>query len=158
MATKIQGLDKLRRKLAEIPAEAVAAARDAVVQGAEEVAALQKTLSPVDDGDLRDSIHVTRPGESTPPYAQSSGSRQARENEAIVTAGNSAVRYAHLVEFGSAPHVNAGQYAGTQNPGTSAQPFFFPGYRALRRRVRSRITRNINKAVKAAAKKGGTNP
>ena len=158
MATKIHGLDKLSRKLAAIPKEATAAARLAVVQGADEISALQKSLAPVDDGDLRASIHVTRPGETTPPYSQPGGSRQAGENEAIVTAGNTKVRYAHLVEFGTAPHVAGGIFEGAQIPAIPAQPFFWPAYRALRSRVRGRITRNINKAIKQAAQKGGTNP
>lgn len=154
----MQGLQKLSRKLKAIPIAAKEQARAAVIQGAEEVAALQRSLAPVDDGDLRDSIHVTKPGETTPPYSQPGGSRTAGEEQAIVTAGNSGVRYAHLVEFGTAPHVNGGQFAGTLNPGTNAQPFFWPGYRALRRRVRSRISRAINKGIKEAAAAGGSNP
>lgn len=156
--TRIQGLEKLRRKLKAIPKAAEDEARKAVVKGANEIAALQRNLVPVDDGDLQDSIHVTNPGESTPPYSQPGGQRTAKDLEAIVTAGNSKVRYAHLVEFGTAQHVNAGIFAGTQNPGTTARPYFWPAYRALRKRVRSRITRSINKAVREAAQKGGTNP
>tara|TARA_Y100000815_G_scaffold232876_2_gene223896 strand:- start:121890 stop:122360 length:471 start_codon:yes stop_codon:yes gene_type:complete len=154
----IIGLDKLNRKLKTIPREAETAAKDAVVKGANEIAALQRSLVPVVDGDLQDSIHVTNPGESTPPYSQPGGQRTAKDLEAIVTAGNSKVRYAHLVEFGTAQHVNAGIFAGTKNPGTTARPFFWPGFRALRKRVKSRITRSINKAVREAAQKGGTNP
>lgn len=148
----IQGLRPLNRKLKAIPVAAKAKAKEAVVLGANEVAALQKSLAPVEDGDLRDSIHVTLPGQTTPPYSQPGGQRTAGPEQAIVTAGNTKVRYAHLVEFGTAPHTNAGRFAGTQHPGTAAQPFFWPGYRALRRRVRSRITRNINKAIKDSAK------
>lgn len=156
MATKIIGLDKLRRKLKAIPKAAKDEARKAVVQGAEEIAALQRNLAPVDDGDLKASIHVTKPGETTPPYSQPGGSRTANPEQAIVTAGNTKVRYAHLVEFGTAPHTNGGLFAGTQHPGTTEQGFFWPAYRALRKRVKSRITRNINKAIKAAAQAGGT--
>lgn len=152
---KMQGLAQLNRKLRAIPRSAKNAARKAVVQGAEEIAALQRSLAPVDDGDLRDSIHVTMPGQTTPPYSQPGGSRTAGPEEAIVTAGNTKVRYAHLQEFGVAPHTNGGQFAGTQNPGFAAQPFFWPGYRALRKRVRGRVTRQINKAIKEAARGGG---
>lgn len=152
----IRGLDKLNRKLRAIPKAAKAEARKAVLLGATEISALQKSLAPVDDGDLRDSIHVTGPGQATPPYSQPGGSRTAKPEEAIVTAGNTKVRYAHLVEFGTAPHPQGGMFEGAQHPGTAPQPFFWPGYRALRRRVRSRVTRNINKAIKAAAQTGGT--
>lgn len=148
----IQGLRQLNRKLKAIPASARAKARDAVVLGAGEVAAMQKSLAPVDDGDLRDSIHVTLPGQTTPPYSQPGGQRTAGPEQAIITAGNTKVRYAHIVEFGSAPHEQGGMFKGTQHPGTAAQPFFWPAYRALRKRVRGRITRSINKAIRDAAK------
>jgi HK97 gp10 family phage protein len=149
----VEGLKKLNEKLKRIPVTAKNAARDAVTQGATEIATLQKNLAPVDEGDLRDSITVTPPGGTTPPYSQPGGSRTAGPVQAIVTAGNTKVRYAHLVEFGTAPHVNAGAFAGTQNPGFKAEPFFWPAYRALRTRVKGRISRNINKAIKAEAGK-----
>lgn len=154
--TRIRGLAQLSKKLKAIPKAAEEEARKAVLQGANEVAAMQRNLAPVDDGDLRDSIHVTGPGETTPPYSQPGGSLTAREFQAIVTAGNSGVRYAHLVEFGTAPHAQGGMFEGAQHPGTQAQPFFWPAYRALSKRVKGRVTRNINKAVKKAATSGGT--
>lgn len=156
MASKIKGLDKLNRKLKAIPKEAEVAARKAVVKGATEIQNLQQNLVPYKSGKLHDSIVVTPPGGTTPPYSQPGGSRTAGENEAIITAGNTKVRYAHLVEYGTAPHENKGMFEGTEHPGTSAQPFFWPAYRALRKRVKSRITRTINKAIKDAAQKGGT--
>lgn len=154
----MKGLDKLNRKLKAIPKAARDEARRSVVLGANEIAALQRNLSPIDDGNLKDSIRVTNPGETTPPYSQPGGSRTAGPEQAIVTAGNTKVRYAHLVEFGTAPHVNGGQFAGTEHPGTAPQPFFWPGYRALRTRVKGRITRSINKAIKQAATGGGSSP
>lgn len=156
MARGMRGLAKLNRKLRNMPPAARAAARIAVVQGANEIAAIQRNLAPVDDGDLKDSIHVTPPNGTTPPYSQPGGSRTAGPEEAIVTAGNIKVKYPHLVEFGAAPHKAGGMFEGAQHPGTAAQPFFWPGYRAVRKRVRSRVTREINKAIKAAATSGGS--
>lgn len=150
----IIGLKQLSRKLKRIPQAAKDEAVKAVVQGANEIAAIQRNLAPVDDGDLKDSIHVTKPGETTPPYSQPGGATTARDEQAIVTAGNTKVRYAHLVEFGTAPHINGGMFAGSDHPGAKAQPFFWPGYRAVRKRVRSRVTREINKAIKKAATSG----
>ncbi|MCG7507063.1 HK97-gp10 family putative phage morphogenesis protein [Mesorhizobium retamae] len=143
--------DRLGGKFKKIRTKAKAAAVAALRQGAYEIAELQYSLAPVDDGDLRNSIEVTSPGEMTPPYSQPGGRQIAREGQFLITAGNTKVRYAHLVEYGTAPHVNAGQFPGTLNPGTKAQPFFWPGYRALRKRVKSRVTRAINKAVKDGA-------
>lgn len=158
MASKIQGLAKLNRKMRAIPEEAKRAAKKAVEDSAYELGNLQYSLAPVDEGDLRNSIEVTGPGKTTPPYSQPGGQRTAGEFEAIVTAGNTKVRYAHLVEFGTAQHVNSGKFAGTQNPGAQAQPFFWPAYRALRRRLSSRISRAISNAINQSAESGGSAP
>ena len=45
--TRIQGLEKLSRKLKAIPKAAEDEARKAVVKGANEIAALQRNLVPV---------------------------------------------------------------------------------------------------------------
>ena len=147
----IQGLRQLNRKMRAIPPAAKTAARKAVVEGAHRIAGLQQNLAPYDDGELHDSIHVTEPGQTTPPYSQPGGLRTANSEEAIVTAGNSKVRTAHLVEFGTAQHPQGGMFTGTMHPGTAPQPFFWPAYRALKKPVRSKITREINKAIKKAA-------
>ena len=60
------------------------------------------------------------------------------ENAAVVTVGNSDVRYGHLVEYGTAD--------------TAAQPFFWPSVRLLRKRTTDRIKRAITKAVREAGK------
>lgn len=152
--TKVTGLAQLEAKLTKlIPEAAKKAVQKAVVDAGQDMAELAYSLAPTDDGDLRKSIEVTGPGGKTPPYSQPGGSRQAGEFEAIVTAGNTKVRYAHLVEFGAAPHAAGGRFAGSQHPGAKAQPFFFPAYRATKKRMQSKISRAINKAVKEAASK-----
>lgn len=154
----MRGLAMLNRKMREIPEAAKEAARKTVVESAQEIANLQQNLVPYRSGELHDSIHVTKPGETTPPYSQPGGAQVARPEQAIVTAGDTNVRYAHLVEYGTAPHINGGLFAGSQHPGTSAQPFFWPGYRALRGRAKRKIGMSINKSIKQAALKGGINP
>lgn len=37
-------------------------------------------------------------------------------------------RHGHLLEFGTAPHVNGGVFTGTQHPGTAPQPFVRPAW------------------------------
>lgn len=148
----MQGLDKLKVKLGIIPKRAKEAARKTVVDAAFEIAEFQQSLAPEDDGDLKRSIEVTGPGGRTPAYSHPGGSRVAGPGQAIITAGNTDVRYAHLVEFGTARHAQGGQFEGTEHPGTAAQPFFWPGYRAMRKRATGRITRSINKAIAGAAK------
>lgn len=56
------------------------------------------------------------------------------DNAVAITVGGTDVRYPHLVEYG------------TSN--TPAQPFFWPAYRLLKKRIRNRIKRSISKAVR----------
>lgn len=128
--------DRLKARLNAIPKAVKAAVVPALVQSGEELADLQRSLAPVDQGDLRDSIHVTLPGQATPAYSQPGGSTVAGENQVLVTAGNTDVRYPHLVEYGTAK--------------TTAQPFFWPAYRLKKKRLANRVKRAIGKAVKGA--------
>lgn len=119
-----------------IPAAALEAVRPALLKGAEEISGTQRALAPVDTGALRESITVTGPGESTPPYSQPGGSKVVPLNAVAITAGGTAVRYPHLVEFGTVD--------------TKAQPFFWPGFRFGRKRALNRIKRAIGKAIREA--------
>jgi len=150
----ILGLAKLNRKLKQLPAAAEKRIKEAMGQGADEIVALMKSLVAVDSGDLRDSIGWT--WGDAPKYSQKIATVKSADGKLVITiyAGNSKVRYAHLVEFATKAHENAGQFPGTQHPGTKAQPFFFVSYRALRRRTKSRITRAINKSAKEVAATG----
>lgn len=150
----IRGLDKLNRKLKQLPAAAEKRIKEAMGQGADEIVALMKSLVAVDSGELRDSIGWT--WGDAPKSSQKIATVKSADGKLIITiyAGNRKVRYAHLVEFATKAHENGGLYAGTQHPGTKAQPFFFVSYRALRRRTKSRITRAINKSAKEVASGG----
>lgn len=149
--TKIEGLKELKRKLTYIPTAARQAAHKGVVEGAYIIAEAQYALAPVDDGDLRNSIEVTSPNSVTPPYSQPGGSVMTGPEQALVTAGNTNVRYAHLVEFGVKEHIAGGIFEGSVIPAIKGQPFFWPGYRAVRGRARAQMRRGINKAMKQAA-------
>lgn len=107
-----------------------------VVKSAEEVAQLAVHLAETsrDTGALIDSIEVTQPGGTTPAYSQPGGSPTAHELEAIVTVGNSDVRYPHLVEYGTAE--------------APAQPFFWPAVRLLQARINNRLNRAARKAAR----------
>ncbi len=69
--------------------------------------------------------------------------------------------HAHLVEFGTAPHINAGQFAGTQHPGTSPQPFARPAWDAekdatlarIAQELRVQMDKAIRRQARAAAKR-----
>lgn len=132
------GLSKFQRRMNAIPKAVREAVEPALIKGADEIAAAQKALAPEDTGALKDSIEVTGPGQMTPPYSQPGGSYVVPENAAAVTAGNSDVRYAHLPEFGTAD--------------APAQPYFWPGFRLMRKRASNRIKRAMSKAVREAGK------
>jgi HK97 gp10 family phage protein len=155
MATSIKGREKLLAKMKALPPQVRSALKQALALGADEITDMQKRLVTVKSGDLRDSIVQTWGGGKV-KYSSLSGSvGEAGDPDLSVriSAGNTKVRYAHLVEFGTAPHVNGGKFAGSQHPGAAAKRFFFPAYRALRKRVKSRITRATNKAAKQVAGK-----
>lgn len=128
--------DRLKRRLDAIPRDVKAAVAPALISAGRDLSVTMRLLAPVDSGDLRNSIHITAPGETTPPYSQPGGSTTAGENQVIVTVGNSEVRYPRIVEFGSAD--------------TAAQPFFWPRVRLKRKSLTNRIKRAIRKAVRDA--------
>lgn len=148
--TKIQGLDRLKRKLAKLPAVAKQMIRQAMEAKASEIVAMMKNLVPVDDGTLRDSIGWTwgkaPKGSLTLASVQATGDG---DMTLTIYAGNKEAFYARWVEFGTARHENGGLFAGSIHPGTTAQPFFFVSWRANKRRT----VRAVRKASRDAAKK-----
>ncbi len=130
------GLSRFQRRMAAIPKAVREAVIPAVVKGADEMADGMRSLaeSSRDTGALIDSIIVTGPGQQTPPYSQPGGSYTTKETEAVITVGNSDVRYPHLVEYG------------TQK--AQAQPYFWPAVRTRGKRARDRIKRAMRKAIK----------
>lgn len=169
---KTEGLSRLQRKLGALPKELRSAVRQALAESADDMVGMMKNLAPVSPsgqrgwppGMLRESIVATFGDGSAPKYA-AFRRRNGRRGNAVksndpdlsvtITAGNETVRYAHLVEFGTKPHVNKGKFAGTMHPGTQAQPFFYPSYRAQVRPAKRRITRAIGRAARSIAKGGG---
>jgi HK97 gp10 family phage protein len=129
-------LESLNRRMAAIPKAVREAVTPALSKSGDELAGAMKTLAETsrETGALIDSIAVTPGGQTTPPYSQPGASRVVPENAVAVTAGNSKVRYAHLVEYGTTK--------------MAAEPFFWPAYRLLKKRLQSRIKRSIGKAVR----------
>lgn len=132
-------IERMSKRLLAVPKEVRQAVQPALLRSGEELAALQRQLAPEDEGDLKESIAVTPGGQKTPPYSQPGGSMTVPENAVAVTAGNTDVRYPHLQEHGTTFH--------------PAQPFFWPAYRLLRKRLTGRIKRAIGKAVREGWRK-----
>jgi HK97 gp10 family phage protein len=126
--------DRLARRLRGVAEAVRATVQPALMQSGEEIAGTMRSLAPVDTGELRDSITVTPGGRSTPPYSQPGGFSVVPITAVAITAGGVDVRYPHLVEYGTAE--------------APAQPFFWPGYRLLRKRAGARVKRAIRKAVR----------
>lgn len=154
---KVQGLDRLNRKLKAFPKAVEAEISKAMEQSANEIVSLAKSLAPVDSGDLQMSIGWT--WGDAPKGAMVLGKVKAAGKgsgnlQITVFAGGGDAYYARMIEFGTAPHLNGGRFAGSSHPGTAAQPFFYPAYRASRKRAKGRVTRAVNKAAKRIAAGG----
>lgn len=176
---KVSGLDKLIRKFQQLPPKAEKEIRLAMEKGAEEVVTLAKSLAPLgiasgrnssnNPGALRDSIGWTW-GDSVPKGSIKLGSisngNGRRPGDLVITifAGDDKAFYARWVEFGTKPHTITAKNAPTlsraginfgpsvSHPGAStSNAFFFPAYRAVRKRIRTRISRAVNKSVRDVA-------
>lgn len=141
MAKTLQGWDRIKRRLEKIPKAVREQTQPVITSAAHDIASVMKALAPVDDGDLKDSIEVTAGGQRTPSHSQPGGATVVPENAAMITAGNSKVRYAHLVEFGTLA--------------ARAQPYFFVGHRMASKKAAGKIKRGMSKAIRATRKKNG---
>jgi hypothetical protein len=146
MGARVQNLDRLKRKLSRIPDGVKAAIREALQQNAEELVALQKRL--LTTSEINIDWQFTLPGER-----ETRGSVKGAEGMSVTVyaEGRDITALARWHEFGTAPGVREAPGYAFEHPGTSAQPYFYPAYRALRRRMKSRITRKQNQAIKRIA-------
>jgi HK97 gp10 family phage protein len=124
MATKVQNLDRLKRRLAAIPPAARKAIRDALEKSGDDWVRQARQFAPVDTGDLKASIRHEQ------------GAHEMQEN---LLSGDNKAFYAHMVEFGTVK--------------TAAQPYHVPAYRLLKKRMKSRIQRAVRKAARDSAGK-----
>ncbi|MBB4272787.1 HK97-gp10 family putative phage morphogenesis protein [Rhizobium mongolense] len=151
----VQGIGALNKAVAAIPKRVELAARAAMEKSADELVAMMKRLVPVEDGDLRASIGWTWGNAPAGAKVLTQTDPDERGLKITVYAGSQKAYYSAFVEFGTAPHnVATGggnkNFSGTANahPGSRAQPFFFPSYRSLKKRIQSRIRREMKKAIK----------
>jgi HK97 gp10 family phage protein len=167
---KISGLERLNRRFFKLPDAARKEISIAMEKGAQEVVDFAKALAPVgqvsgvnssnNPGALRDSIGWT--WGRAPKGSISLGRVVDKTGDLVITifAGNDKAFYARWVEFGTKAHgidaVNAptmgraGRNFGVHvnHPGAKQTAFFFPAYRALRKKVRARISRGIKKSIR----------
>lgn len=135
----VKDLKSLDRKLTRtIPERVRRRTRAAMEKGAEEIVAMARALVPEDSGDLKASIGWTWGAAPRGAMTIAESSPADGGERITIYAGNDQAFYARFVEFGTQ----------TMPP----HPFFFPSYRTLKRRVKSRITREMKKAIREGAK------
>lgn len=134
---KFVGMERVRRNISDVKEAAQKAAADAMERGANEVVDTAKSFVPYRDGALRRSIGWT--WGNAPAGSISIGTIRGRQYSALritIYAGNKEAFYARFQEFGTVK--------------MAANPFFFVAWRINRRRIKSRVTRETNKAIKRA--------
>ena len=147
---KWQGRERLLKRMAALPESYKAEMRPALDKGADEMVDLARRFVPKKTGALAASIDKTW-GEYRPENANVRGvgaGKGGHDLAVTVHAGDARAWYAALVENGTAPHENEGKFAGTRHPGTAPQPYFFPAYRLMKKRIMARIRRAHRKAFK----------
>lgn len=138
---KVEGLENLSRAIDTLKFETRVQIGRAVEESAVEMARAIKAAAPVSSmdphpGALKNSVRVV-PGR-TPFFAQIvADAKDAKGKE-----------YGAHLEYG---HRTRYRYKSGANH-VPAQPFFWPAYRLVRKRVFGRIKRAINSAAKTAAK------
>lgn len=140
----MDGAARFLRKLDLIPRAVIAEVRKAMEQGADEICDLMRRLVPRDDGTLAASIGWTWGSAPAGALKVTSLSGQGAIGVITIYAGDATT----LVSNKSG---GLFQNALIQEHGTKerqANPFFYPAVRALRARVRGRITRAFRKAVR----------
>lgn len=145
----VEGVAQLHRRLQAIPPRVKTAVRREIERVAGQLVAQMRRINPL-PGDI--DVQWTW---GAPPAGSVTLARTARRADGIratiyATARTSAYpggfpAVARWFEFGTGPRWQrtTGRYSGR----IVAQPYFFPVYRAERRRVRSAITRAARRAI-----------
>lgn len=134
---------RLLAKLKALKTETASVIQPVLVSVAERIVELAKSLCPVDQGDLRDSIGWSF-GDA-PKGSISIASQAVGATRITIFAGNDKAYYARFVEFGT--------QASKDHRATRANPFFFPAWRALRKNVKRELGKAIRAAVQEVARK-----
>ena len=130
---------RLKAKIARIPEGLRAIAQASLEASGEQMVTAMKQAAPKEDGQLIASIRM-----EALAAGEGIGVR-------ILAGGPLTTRPVRKTSKGNAPTYD---YALAQEFGTAkmaANPFFFPTYRRLKGRTRSRVTAALKKAIKRAA-------
>ncbi len=123
---KVTGVNQLRRRLRAMETAPKQEIKKEIHKQADRMVNLSKALAPEDDGDLKASIRKTPGRHELSVNVVAGGARTQRPVRSGVTAPT--FDYAAKIE--------------------GEQPYFFPAYRALRKSIKSALTRAYKRAAK----------
>lgn len=150
----VRGSKQLQDKLKALRQKTQGKVRGGLAKAADEMVAMMKRQVPdgpgTGDRDLGNSIKWRFGAEEGGGSDAKTG--RSASTTAIISAGDEKNPEAAWVEFGTAPRVNGGSRPGTQHPGTTAKPYFFTSYRALKGRAKQLVGKSIREAVKEVAR------
>tara|TARA_R110002049_G_scaffold23545_10_gene83649 strand:- start:39023 stop:39442 length:420 start_codon:yes stop_codon:yes gene_type:complete len=135
----VKGLAEFNRRWTAIPRAVRQAAIDTLEKNANELVGAIKPLIPIE------GIEVAWTWGQAPKGSMALGSVGTSDRGLLITvfARGESFNPAWF-EFGTAPRfTKSGRYSGQ----IIASPFFWPTYRAKKRRLRGRMTRNVKKAI-----------
>jgi HK97 gp10 family phage protein len=162
--TKIEGADRLKRRLerlASINGPVRRRVREALQQNGAEITAQMKAVVPRDSGDLANSIKAVFgtyqvANANVRGVSTTGGGAGDPDLTLHIVAGDEKAWYARIVEFGTKEPRTVKRYFGNANQTVTvgampAKPFFFPVYRANKRRAKGRITRAMKAGFREAS-------
>jgi HK97 gp10 family phage protein len=160
---KIKGRQSLARKLERLAAVNGPVRRrvkEALTQNGNEMTGQMKAVAPKNSGALAASIKAVF-GAYTQANANVRGVGGGGAGDPDLTlrvvAGDAIAWYARLVEFGTKAPRTVKNYFGNKGQVVTVgamppRPFFFPVYRANKRRAKGRITRAMKKGMQEAVR------
>ena len=141
----VQGLANFERRWTAVPKAVRKAMLDTLEQNAEELVAEMEREKPLPEIEV--GWTWGKPPKGAVAVAKSPATDRGLAITVWARAKSGAGFNAAWFEFGT----NERQHKSGKSTGAiTAQPFFYPVYRARKRRVKSRLTRNVNKAIKNA--------
>lgn len=161
VTVRTEGFAELERALGQLSKSAgKGVLRRALIKAAEPMAEIARSLAPDDAAttgfDLKKSIKV---GTRLSKAQKRAHRKMFRDDRASVEVfmGAGPLPQATFTEFGTAPFINKGKFAGTQNPGIAPKPFMRPAWeqdkRAMLDRLSDELWAELDKSIKRAERK-----
>lgn len=161
-SVKIEGFKELEKQLDNLSkAAGKGALRRSLYRAAQPLAELASSMAPERSGKLKRSIVVGAKLNGRQTQLHRRMFRDDRSSIELFVGpsyllGDSG-RHGHLLEFGTAPFINKGKFAGSQNPGITAQPFMRPAWdqdqRAMLERLRTELWKRVSAAIVRAERR-----